>query len=95
MNFLEKANFRSDIISSLNKSVPEILKKLIIDNQSLVLVNINYLKDLGINNYEEIFIKYYDTFLLDFSTFSSIFEKYETADLIGKINKNIDVIELL
>ena len=85
MDFLSKLDFTDQEINLLNECVPDILKELLIENQKLVVININYLKNLGIKNYREVFMKFFDMFLLDVSTFKDIFEKYETEDLINKI----------
>ena len=50
---------------------------------------------MKILNYQEVFLEYYDMFLLDHSNFVEIFAKYEPEDLIEKIKKNIKVVEYL
>ena len=76
-------------------NIPEALKGDLENNKELVNTNINFLKDLGINNYEEIFKIYYPLFLMDASNFANIFNKYDRNDLLEKINKNITIIEHL
>lgn len=95
MKFLEKLNFSKDEIAEIIDSTPENLLEVIKTQKKLVTENISYLKELGITNYQAIFIKYYDMFLMDNSNFKEIFEKYETADLIQKLNKNINIVEFL
>lgn len=85
-------NYVSDEIRNI---IPEELKRDLEYNQDLVQENIRYLRDLGIENYQEIFKLYYPMFLMDASNFQDIFNKYEKADLIDKINKNIAIIEHL
>ena len=85
-------NFMNDEIKSL---IPEELKKDLEINQDLVQENIKYLKDLGLNNYQEIFKVYYPMFLMDTSNFRDVFNKYDKNDLIDKINKNMAIIEHL
>lgn len=85
-------NFIEEDISSI---IPEELKLDLENNSDLVKANINYLKELGIENYQEVFKTYYPIFLMDASNFKDIFSKYEISDLIDKINKNIAIIEHL
>ena len=86
MNFIEE-----DISSCISDELRSDLEK----NSDLVKANINYLKDLGIEKYQEIFRNYYPMFLMDSSNFQEIFNKYEISDLIDKINKNLAIIEHL
>ena len=86
MNFIEE-----DISSIISDELRQDLEK----NSDLVKTNINYLKDLGIENVNEIFKTYYPMFLMDTSNFQNIFNKYDISDLIDKINKNMAIIEHL
>jgi len=95
MKFLEKYEFsKEDIADFLNNS-PKKLIDTIKENKKLVGQNIAYLKDLGITNYQQIFLSYYDVFLMDHSNFVDIFSKYDPEDLIEKLKKNIKIIEYL
>lgn len=85
-------NYVSDEIKN---NIPDELKRDLEYNQDLVQENIRFLRELGIENYQEIFKLYYPMFLMDASNFQEIFNKYEKADLIDKINKNIAIIEHL
>ena len=71
------------------------LQAQIEENHKLVTMNIRYLKEIGVMNYQKIFIKFYDLFLMDPSNFEDIFAKYDTADLINKLNKNVNIVEYL
>ena len=51
--------------------------------------------DLGVKNIHDIFFHYYELFLMDYSNFTSIFNKYDREDLIEKLAKNIAIIEYL
>ena len=95
MNFLEKLNFSKEDIAEIVDNTPEKLLEVIKSQKKLVSENINYLKDLGVTNYQAIFIKYYDIFLMDNSNFKDIFTKYEKEDLIEKLKKNINIVEFL
>lgn len=95
MKFLEKYDFNKEEIADFLNNSPKKLIDAVKDNKKLVCENINYLKELGITNYQEIFLEYYDMFLMDHSIFVSKFSKYETSDLIDKLKKNIKIIEYL
>lgn len=95
MKFLEKIGFSKDDISFLEENTPEKLLDLIKEQKKLVTENITYLKDLGVTNYQDIFLKFYDMFLMDNSNFIAIFSKYEKEDLIAKLKKNINIVEFL
>ncbi|NMA50834.1 MAG: hypothetical protein GX951_03180 [Mollicutes bacterium] len=95
MKFLEKLNFSKDNISELLENTPDALIEVIKNQKDLVTENITYLKELGVTNYQEIFIKYYDIFLIDNSNFKAIFDKYDKKDLIEKLIKNINIVEYL
>lgn len=95
MKFLEKLNFSKDDIAEIVDNTPEKLLEIIKSQKKLVSENINYLKQLGVTNYQAIFIKYYDIFLMDNSNFKDIFMKYEKDDLIEKLKKNINIVEFL
>jgi len=95
MEYLEGLGISSEMIDELKDSTPEKLLELLETNKKLVSANVNYLKDLGINKYPEILVKYPDMFLMDNSNFKDVFAKYEVNDLIEKINKNVGIVEFL
>lgn len=95
MNFLSEFNFSEEEILNLSNNIPPILYEQIVNSYQLVSKNIAYLKDLGVIPYKEMFIKFYDMFLMDASNFINIFNKYETSDLLEKINTNYEIIEFL
>lgn len=95
MKYLEKYDFTNEEIEYLETNVPSRLKDKLIENYKLVEQNINYLKELGVSNFKKIFSQYYDMFLMDYSNFTGIFKKYDTEDLIEKLNQNIEIIEFL
>ena len=78
-----------------NSNISDELKRDLEINQNLVKENIEYLKSIGIKNYQDVFKKYYPMFLMDNSNFQEIFNKYDPDDLIEKINKNVAIIEYL
>lgn len=95
MKFLESLDFSKEIIADFLENSPKKLIDAIKDNKKLVSANISYLKELGITNYQDIFLEYYDMFLIDHSNFVEIFSKYEPEDLIEKLQKNIRIVEYL
>ena len=95
MKFLEKYEFKKEEIADFLNNSPKKLIDAIKGNKKLVCENINYLKDLGVTNYQKIFLEYYDMFLMDHSNFVSVFDKYEPEDLIEKLKKNIRIVEYL
>ncbi len=95
MNYLEEYGFTSEEIYNLEEDMPSRLREKLVNNYKLVCQNLSFLKNLGVANYKDIFAKYYDMFLMDYSNFTSIFKKYDTADLIDKLNKNVEIIEFL
>lgn len=95
MKFLEKYDFNKEEIASFLNNSPKRLIDAIKDNKKLVAENIDYLKSLGITNYQKIFLEYYDMFLMDHSNFVEVFSKYEPQDLIAKLDKNIKIVEYL
>ena len=95
MKYLEELNFSPDAIAEILDDTPDKILALLEEQKKLVSENINYLRDLGVKNYQEIFIRYYDMFLLDNSNFKDIFEKYDPEDLVAKLEKNINIVEFL
>ena len=95
MKFLEKYEFNKEDIADFLNNSPKKIIDAIKDNKKLVSANIEYLKNLGVTNYQQIFLEYYDAFLMDHSNFVNIFNKYESEDLVEKLKKNIKVFEYL
>jgi len=95
MKFLEKFDFNKEEIADFLNNSPKKLIDAIKNNKKLVCENIDYLKSLGVTNYQQIFLEYYDMFLMDHSNFVEVFSKYEPEDLIEKLKKNIRIVEYL
>lgn len=95
MKFLEKYDFNKEEIASFLNNSPKKLIDAIKENKKLVAKNISYLKELGVTNYQAIFLEYYDMFLMDHSNFTEIFSKYEPEDLVTKLENNIKIVEYL
>lgn len=95
MNYLKDLGFEDKVIDLINKNIPSQALENLTTEEATVTQNIKYLKDLGIPNYVDAFIKFYNMFLLDNDTFDSIFSKYDKEDLIAKLEKNIAIMEYL
>lgn len=95
MNYLEKIGFTSEEITMVKDSTTKVIFNLLTEQKKVVNANILYLKNIGIKNYKEIFIKYSDLFLMDNSNFIEIFDKYDQDDLVEKLNNNIDIFAYL
>ena len=95
MNFLLDYDFNQEEIKAFAANIPPLLHEQILNSYRLVSENIESLKKMGVTNFKEVFIKFYDMFLLDNSNFMNIFNKYEREDLIEKINSDADIVEFL
>ena len=63
MKYLEKIGFSKDDIAYMMENTPEKFIELLKEQKKLVTENISYLKDLGVTNYQDIFLKF-DFFIL-------------------------------
>lgn len=95
MNFFEKLGFLEDEQKEYEDITPEEIKKMISKHNKLVETNLQFLKDLEINTYKEIFINYPDMFLMDASNFEKYFNRYEKEALQEKLNTNYKVVKFL
>lgn len=95
MMYLKELGFEEDVINSLFEELPSGAVEKITEHKETITTNINYLKNLGISNYVDAFVKFYNMFLLDPSTFDEIFSKYDKEDLIIKLEKNVAIMEYL
>lgn len=95
MNFLEKYGFGKDDITEFENNTPKKIQDAILKNLELVETNLKYIMDLGTSVYKEIFINYPDLILMDASNFSEMFSKYETDELIERLNNNFKLVEYL
>lgn len=95
MNYLEKIGFTSDEVTMVRNATTKVIFDLLIEQKRVVGANILYLKNLGINNYKELFVKYSEFFLMDNSNFIDIFNKYDQVDLVEKLNRNVNIFPYL
>ncbi len=95
MEYLINLGFTEEEINNLKKD----LKKNVLEQLELFpkIVEVNYdiLKDIGIKNHKDIFIKHAHMFLQNPNKFKAIFDKYDHADLIRCLEKNGNIIEKL
>ena len=95
MMYLKDLGFEEDVINSLLEELPSGAVEKITEHEETITANIKYLKDLGVSNYVEAFVRFYNMFLLEPSTFDEIFSKYDKDDLIIKLEKNVAIMEYL
>lgn len=93
--YLEELGFTEENIREFIKEVPSAAIDELYESSSIVKANISYLKKLGINNYQEAFLRFYNMFLIEPAAFDEVFSKYDSDDLIEKLEKNIAIMEHL
>lgn len=95
MKFLLEYGFTEEEIENFSANVPPLLLNKILDSYLLVAKNIDSVKQMGIQSYKSIFLKFYDMFLMDNSNFVNVFNKYDLNDLVEKIDANYEIVEFL
>ena len=95
MKFLEELGFDKKQVEEIENIIPDKVISKLETYSDIVTGNINYLKELGVENYDEAFKKFYNMFLIDCTNFRKIFEKYDREDLVEKLKNNISIIEFL
>lgn len=95
MKFLLEYGFTEEEIDAFSANVPPLLLEKILNSYQLISKNIDSLKKIGVQSYKNIFIKFYDMFLMDNSNFVNIFNKYDLSDLVEKIDANYEIVEFL
>ncbi len=93
--YLKDLGFEEDIIKMLENNLPKLAIKQLEEQKETVINNINYLIELGVTNYIDAFVKFYNMFLMDYENFDGIFSKYDREDLIAKLEKNVAIMEYL
>ena len=93
--YLKDLGFNEDIIDLLKKNLPDLVIDSLEKERDVVSTNINYLKELGVNNYVDAFVNFYNMFLIDTKEFDEIFSKYDREDLVAKLEKNVAIMEYL
>ena len=95
MSYLKELGFLDSDISEYENNTPNKIKEVIINHEDLVKINLEYLKNLGVETYKEIFINYPDMFLMDASNFEESFAKYDKDELVEKLNANFKMVKHL
>lgn len=95
MIYLKELGFDEETIKIIEENIPDIAIKQLEENKDTVTANINNLRELGVTNYIDAFVKFYNMFLIDTKTFDDIFSKYDREDLISKLEKNVAIMEYL
>lgn len=95
MNYLSDLGFSNEVINIIEENFSRGSLEALKEEKDNVLQNVNYLRELGISNYIDAFIKFYNMFMLDNQTFEKIFSKYDKDDLVAKLEKNIAIMEYL
>ncbi len=95
MNYLEELGFTTEEIENLNKDLKKNTVELLTLFPEIVKANYEILKNVGISNYKEIFLKHSHMFLQNPNKFQAMFDKYDHADLIRCLEKNGAIIEKL
>ena len=92
---LKEFGFDEEIINLMRENIPALAVEKLNENEEVVTNNIKYLLELGVTNYVEAFVKFYNMFLIDNETFDEIFSKYDREDLVAKLEKNVAIMEYL
>ena len=81
--FLKDIGFDDEHIKEANKLFAKEAIDLLNEEKDTVIVNIKYLKDLGVSNYQDAFLRFFNMFLMEPCTFEDIFSKYDKETLIS------------
>lgn len=92
MNYLIDLGFTETDIDTIFSSVPSIVADQITLKKKLVEINTNFLRDLGVENYKELFVGYSEIFLQEPKIFKDIFLSYDREDLIRRLKANPSII---
>ncbi len=95
MDYLKDLELSDKEIRNLKENLKENIIESITLFPEIVKANYNILKDVGINNYKDIFLNHTHMFLQNPNRFKAIFDKYDHADLIRCLEKNGSIIEKL
>lgn len=95
MKFLKEVDFTIDEIVALEENFTDKISEKICEFPMLVIMNIRFLRNLGVKNFKEVFIKFREMFLKDPSKFKEVFNRYDKHDLVEKIENNSDIVEYL
>jgi hypothetical protein len=93
--YLKDLGFSEEIINTMIENIPALAVEKLNENEKMVTANIKYLINLGVTNYIDAFVKFYNIFLVEEEVFDDIFSKYDSEDLVAKLEKNVAIMEYL
>lgn len=93
--FIDNMGFDEEHIKEMKELFAKEAIDLLNAEKETVLTNIKYLRELGVSNYQDAFVRFYNMFLMEPNSFEEIFSKYDKEDLIAKLEKNIAIMEHL
>ena len=93
--FVNNMGFDEEHIKEMEELFSNEIIDMLNDEKETVFANISYLRDLGVSNYQDAFLRFYNMFLMEPTSFEEIFSKYDKDDLIAKLEKNIAIMENL
>lgn len=95
MNYLLDLGITESEINSLSTNLKKSTEECVILFPGIIKVNYEILKNIGVNNYKEIFLNHTHMFLQNPNKFQAIFNKYDHDDLVRCLEKNSSIIEKL
>ena len=90
--FVNNMGFDEEHIKEMEELFSNEIIDMLNDEKETVFANISYLRDLGVSNYQDAFLRFYNMFLMEPTSFEEIFSKYDKDDLIAKLEKNIAIM---
>lgn len=93
MSFLYKYGFTDEEINALKETLSKDMYSEMAFLKNIVSSNIEYLRDFGVTNYSQVFVKYPEIFMRDTESFQNVLGKFDKEDLIDKVLKNPTVIK--
>lgn len=93
MKYLYNFGLDNNDIETIKQNVTEEIYSDLTLLENMVIENIIFLRDLGVNNYSQVIVKYPEIFLRDAESFKNVFSKFDKEDLIQKVSKNVAVIK--
>ena len=95
MSYLIDLGFSNTIIDDIKKKYDDSIIDLIkLDSDNITEI-VNYLKEIGIKEVEELFSSYIELFLRDIDEVKDAFNKHNIDEIVNKINEDITNIELV
>lgn len=94
IDFLKDCHIDDEIIEEMNKKYDVDLFDLNC-NKVEIIKTINYLRDIGINNINDLLLYETDLFYKTKDDVENMFCNYDINDFISKINNNYEEIEIM